>query len=161
MIHNVITNNNTITGTTSYYVNTRNIQVISANLQERTNLPLPDVVVPEMDAPVTGTKSALIPVACLGRGKFRVLLEGGKTNTISLTFKKSWTGGKVEFWIENTKLNATVNDVTSAQTVTLTYTPSKSGMHELEIFGYDGVSQTTFTNYYQPNYILVDSVVVA
>lgn len=160
LMHNVIANNTSITGTSGYAINYRNLQSISSNLQERTNLPLPDVVVPEMDNPITGTKSALIPVACIGRGKFRVLLEGGRSNSINLTIQKSWTGGKVEFWIENTKLTATVNDNTSAQNITLTYTPPKTGIYELEIFGYDAVSQTSFTNNYQPNYIKVDAVSV-
>ncbi|TCJ93403.1 UNVERIFIED_ORG: hypothetical protein BDK47_13323 [Anoxybacillus amylolyticus] len=160
LLHNIITNNNNITGTSGYIISQLNVQTISSNLQERTNLPLPDVVVPEMDNPITGTKSALIPVACIGRGRFRVLLEGGRSNSINLTIQKSWTGGKVEFWIENTKLNATVNDNTAAQNITLTYTPPKTGIYELEIFGYDGVSQTTFTNSYQPNYIKVDAVSV-
>jgi hypothetical protein len=160
LLHDIITNNANITGTSSYALNQRNVQTISSNLQERTNLPLPDVVVPEMDNPITGTKSALIPVACIGRGRFRVLLEGGRSNSINLTIQKSWTGGKVEFWIENTKLTATVNDNTAAQNITLTYTPPKTGIYELEIFGYDGVSQTTFTTNYQPNYIKVDAVSV-
>jgi hypothetical protein len=160
LLHDIITNNANITGTSGYVINQRNVQAISSNLQERTNLPLPDVVVPEMDNPITGTKSALIPVACIGRGRFRVLLEGGRSNSINLTIQKSWTGGKVEFWIENTKLTATVNDNTAAQNITLTYTPPKTGIYELEIFGYDGVSQTSFTNNYQPNYIKVDAVSV-
>ena len=158
---NIFASRFALAGTTNYASFNYNIQTISSNLSERPFVPLPDVVVPEFDAPITGKQSALIPVACIGRGKFRVLLEGGRPNTISLVLQKSWTGGKVEFWIENTKLNATVANVTTPQTINITVTPEKSGAYELEIFGYDAVDQLTFTTNYQPNSIKVDSVIVS
>jgi hypothetical protein len=161
ILTNVASNHWGAGGTTSWVWTTSNTWTIGTNVTERNTAPLPDVVVPEFDSPITGTQSALIPVACIGRGKFRVLLEGGRANTISLTLQKSWTGGKVEFWIENTKLNATVADVTTPQTVNITVTPDKSGVYELEIFGYDAVNQLAFTTNYQPNSIKVDTVIVA
>ena len=120
---------------------------------------LPNVVVPELITPLSGLQSACVPVPAIGRGIFKVILDGGRENVITLNASKSWTGGTVQFFIDGIYVG-TASDVLSEQSITLRYTPSTSGIYELEVYGRDTVSLTTCTAGYSANKILIDNISV-
>lgn len=123
---------------------------------------LPDLVVPEMISPISGSISAEIPVAPFGKGTFKVLLDSTKSNTITLKVQKSWTGGKVEIWIDGTKqTGVVVADNTGVQTISFSYQPTYTRYADLTIFARDAEAGNTFNSAYNGNSVKVDEINVA